>query len=144
MILTIERFIMLRERSLSEAFVDGAHQCYICEDQVRALGAPKVPGFTAIPNGQYGLVIDRSPLFSARSGCDVFTPAILGVPGFSGVRIHPGNTEKDTEGCLLPGEDFDLQGVRRSIPAYFALLAKLRAVLNIHEPVTVNVRIRGT
>ena len=28
------------------------------------------------------------------------------VPGRSGIAIHPGNYEKDTKGCFLPGENF--------------------------------------
>jgi hypothetical protein len=28
---------------------------------------------------------------------------IQNVPGFSGIRIHPGNIDDDTDGCLIPG-----------------------------------------
>jgi hypothetical protein len=80
--------------------------CYTLEDPVREVpGQPvtnwKVPGQTAIPRGTYGLTVTRSVRFSAKAGHDVFLPLLADVPGFSGVRIHGGNTAADTEGCIL-------------------------------------------
>lgn len=69
----------------------------------------KVAGHTAIPSGTYQVIIDRSPLFSQRASSragfhlDIFTPHVLGVPGYSGIRIHSGTNPEDTEGCQCPG-----------------------------------------
>lgn len=68
----------------------------------------KVPGETRIPDGTYKLSLEHSPMAKRyaerypqwhRSGMIT----ICGVPGFTHVRIHPGNTHADTEGCLLLG-----------------------------------------
>ena len=57
----------------------------------------KIAGKTAIPSGMYRVKKTFSPRFKK------ILPEILEVEGFSGVRIHAGNTAKDTEGCLLLG-----------------------------------------
>ena len=57
----------------------------------------------AIPEGRYAVVITWSPKFK------MWLPLLLGGPDFNrlwqGIRIHAGNTAKDTQGCILVGEN---------------------------------------
>ena len=105
-------------------FVDGHFQCFTLEDAVRdVLGQPvaawKVPGQTAIPAGRYRVIVTPSARFQRP------LPLLLDVPGFSGVRIHPGNTIEDTEGCLLVGMDRRVGRVLRSRAAFEALFPQI-------------------
>ena len=68
-----------------------------------AHGAYKVKGRSAIPEGRYAVVISWSPKFKQ------WLPILLGGPEFNkkwqGIRIHAGNTAKDTQGCILVGRN---------------------------------------
>lgn len=86
--------------------VDNQQICDTLEDTVRDKnndgdlndpGEEKIFGETAIPKGVYKMIIN----YSQRFKCNM--PLLLNVPGFEGIRIHPGNDAKNTEGCILLG-----------------------------------------
>jgi len=81
--------------------IDNGDWVYFCdtlEDVVRPSGE-KVYGETAIPYGNYEFILTQSVHFQCM------LPLLLDVPNFSGVRIHWGNSNLDTKGCILVGEN---------------------------------------
>lgn len=128
MLITIRRSPSANGCTIGRLSVDGRHQCYTCEDVTRP-GQAKVPGKTAIPDGRYRVVITMSPRFG------VPLPLLLDVPGFTGIRIHPGNTAADTEGCILPGRSYTLTGVQQSREAFHSLLVLMQSALDSGEGV---------
>ena len=96
MIVKVVRSFKGPEYTIGKLYIDGAYFCDTLEDTVRPKGE-KVSGTTAIPSGMYRVKKTMSPRFKK------VLPEILEVEGFSGVRIHAGNTAKDTEGCILLG-----------------------------------------
>lgn len=106
--LMIRRFGFQAKFTKGEMLANGIHLGYTCEDVDRRLetGGTKVPKETAIPRGRFKVTISHSNRF------DKEMPEVLSVPQFSGVRIHGGNTAKDTEGCPLLGAELTPDGVR--------------------------------
>ena len=74
---------------------------YTLEDFTRH--TPKIKHETAIPEGLYEVKVTYSPRFKRQM------PQILNVPGFTGVRIHGGNTHLNTSGCPLVARSRSLQ-----------------------------------
>lgn len=58
---------------------------------------------------------------------------IKDVSGFEYILFHPGNTEKDTDGCVLVGEGNTGFTITNSVAAYTAFYAKVSAALNRGE-----------
>ncbi len=61
----------------------------------------KIYGESCIPTGKYEVQITYSNRFKKN------LPILLNVPGYQGIRLHGGNTEKDTLGCILVGMNTD-------------------------------------
>lgn len=97
----LTRVAKLKGYTIGHLTIDGTYLCDTLEPTWRNLkaGARKLKGRTAIPEGRYALVVTHSPRFGR------WLPLLLGVPGFSGIRIHAGNTAADTEGCILVGQN---------------------------------------
>lgn len=93
--LTLRREVLAESCTHGSLLVDGVFEAFTLEDTVRT--GPKVHGQTAIPAGRYRVDIT----LSARFGKSL--PLLRDVPGFTGIRIHAGNTAADTEGCVLVG-----------------------------------------
>jgi hypothetical protein len=106
--------------TIGELAVDGAFECFTLEDAVRPV---KIKGITAIPAGSYEVVVSFSERFKRP------LPLLLNVPNFDGIRIHPGNTARDTEGCILVGKTKDKDLVGSSRDAFGSLLEKIQAAL---------------
>lgn len=109
--LRIKRIARKRDYTIGRLYVNGRYFCDTLEDYDRLyFGGVKEKGKTAIPVGRYEVLLDsesprfkdKEPYKSLSGGC---VPLINNVPGFSGVRIHIGNTAADTDGCPLVGEN---------------------------------------
>lgn len=119
--LILERIFSNNVYTIGHLYVDGKYFCDTIEDTDRGLTDEmseaeikeiKVYSETAIPYGTYD--IDMNTVSSKYSNFtkykwakpyDAKIPRLLNVKGFSGILIHCGNTEKDTCGCLIVGEN---------------------------------------
>lgn len=120
--------------TIDKVYVDNAYWCNALEDTDRGLTdkmseaqikAVKIYGQTAIPAGVYEVRLSLSPKFSSRAWALRYgglIPEIVGVKGFSGIRIHPGNKPEDTLGCILPGINSVKGQVTRSTEWYYKLM----------------------
>jgi hypothetical protein len=95
-------------------------ECYTLEDEIREV---KVWGETAIPAGRYQIKLRTEGKMHEQY--KVKFPAfhvgmlhITGVPNFEYILIHIGNTDKDTAGCLLVGNDVEASALEESTKAY--------------------------
>jgi len=105
------------EATTGKLYVDEQWRCFTLEDAVRD---HKIPGGTAIPYGRYEVVITWSNRFQRQM------PLLVDVPGFSGIRIHAGNSSKDTEGCVLVGRTRAPNWVGESRMAFDSLFSSLQ------------------
>lgn len=113
--------------------LDGKYFCDTLEDCVRPAGV-KVRGLTAIPAGNYEVILNWSPRFKR------VLPLVLDVAGFSGVRIHAGNCAADTEGCVLVGFNQVKGRLVASRPTLDRLMEKLLAAVKAGGKIWLEIR----
>lgn len=115
------------ESTIGKLYIDGVFECYTLEDVVRCF---KIEGRTAIPRGDYKVVLTMSNRFKK------IMPLILDVFDFEGVRIHSGNTSVDTSGCVLVGNEKSKNFIYESKKAFDSLMTKLNNVADITIKIT--------
>lgn len=127
--LTLKRIAKRKGYTIGRLYINGKRFCDVLEDEDRGLSdvmtedeirSIKVKGETAIPVGIYKVILNYSPKFKC------VMPLIANVKGYSGVRIHSGNSAKDTEGCLLVGKNTIVGRLTDSRNTYEALFKRLQ------------------
>lgn len=143
--LTLIRKWNKKDYCIGDLYIDGVWFSNVLEDTDRGLKdemteeeilKKKVKGETAIPTGIYPVTITYSPKYKKNM------PLISNVKGYSGIRIHSGNTSKDTEGCLIVGKNKEVGKVLESRKTYNALFKRLvqtkeRIIIDIMRKYTV-------
>jgi hypothetical protein len=111
--LLLKRKFKSETYTVGDLYIDGKFFCNTIEDKVRLLpktcpdtpkGIPckcreKVYSQTAIPAGTYRITMEISPKFGR------VLPRLHNVPHFTGILIHSGNTENDSAGCIIVGDN---------------------------------------
>lgn len=121
--------------TIGRLFVDGKYFCDTLEDRCRDLDKEeKVMHETAIPAGVYEVIVNVSVKFKRK------LPLLLNVPYFTGIRIHRGNTDKDTSGCILVGENKQPGRVINSTGYELRLTELIEIAMLSGEKITIQVR----
>lgn len=132
--ITIKRIAYRTNYTIGKLYVNGNYVCDTLEDKDRGLDDSlsedyinkiKVFGKTAIPAGKYNVSITYSPHFKKN------LPLVYPVKGFDGIRIHSGNTDKDTLGCILVGYNNVTGKVINSKEALAKLMSKLSGKITL-------------
>lgn len=137
--LTLIRKYKLPTYTIGKLYIDEEYFCDTLEDKDRGLtdsmmvgeiSKIKIKKETAIPTGTYKVTITYSNRFKKNM------PLINNVKGFEGIRIHSGNTDKDTEGCILVGFNKVKGNVINSRDTY----NKLFSVLSKSNNITITIK----
>ena len=127
--LTLKRIANRKDYCIGKLYINGKYFCDTLEDVDRGLDdsmteeeirSIKVKTQTAIPTGIYTVLMTYSPKYQK------IMPLINNVKGYSGIRIHSGNSSKDTDGCLLVGKNTVVGRLTDSRNTFNALFKRLQ------------------
>lgn len=90
--------------TIGKLYINDVFFCYTLEDASRDFGI-KVKGKTSIPRGEYKVKLSKSNRFQRTMPMIYTEPNEYELKSkgisFKGIRMHGGNTHKNTEGCIL-------------------------------------------
>lgn len=122
--LRVVRDTLTDNSTTGKLYVNDRFWCYTLEDKTRD---QKVYGETCIPCGVYRIDL----YFWTKHG--MWYPRLFGVPGFSEILIHKGNSKMDTKGCILVGMDRADDQISNCAQAYDPLRSNIVAALKVEE-----------
>ena len=138
----LNRIAKKAKYTIGKLYINDKYFCDTLEDTDRGLTqsmteqqivSKKVYGETAIPTGTYRIIISYSNKFKKQM------PLLLNVTGFAGIRIHSGNTEKDSLGCILVGKNKAVGKVLESRDTYSKLFSILQEA-NKKETIKITIK----
>lgn len=112
------------------------------EDERRIV---KVAGKTRIPAGRYEIILNKTGGMNKNYSKYPWHKGMLEldeVPNFDYVYIHPGNTDEDTEGCILPNYIADSRnmGGRDSFECYKDLYLEVISAIQDDQQVFITIK----
>ena len=124
-------------------YIDGKFQCFTLED---TYNEPKIYGKTRIPQGSYavelrkegGMVQKYDSKYEDHDGM----LWLRDVEDFEYVYVHIGNTNDDTDGCILVGKScttLGTQSIGSSVTAYKELYPLIKSQMDAGYPVNIEV-----
>jgi hypothetical protein len=146
----LERYDSGAEDTLGNLYINGVLQCKTLEDQYRAV---KVKGDTRIPEGTYEIKLRKEGTHHLEYSQNLKYKDIhkgmlwlQNVPGFQYILIHVGNSDKDTEGCILVGtvvvygDKPPRRKLLNSALAYRRIYPPIAAAIEKGEKVTITIK----
>ena len=137
--LTLQRIYGGKESTIGVLFIDNVFACFTIEDEFRTV---KVKGETRIPSGTYKIIL-RKEGGKHENYLKKFPQTHKGmlwlqdIPNFQYVLIHIGNTDIDSEGCILIGDS-----ISQNITERGAIAQSANAYARIY-PIIANTVIKG-
>ena len=147
--LKLDRKYKKETYTIGNLYIDGRFECNVLEDKDRGLTSnmsedeirmKKVAGKTAIPTGRYRVIFSYSPRFGKCSyAINGMIPLLIGVKGFTAIRIHGGNRAEDTDGCLIAGENKAKGMVLNSIKTCERVIGKMWTAYDYGSPIWITI-----
>ena len=126
--LTLRRKFKGAAYTIGDLSIGGEFFCNTIEDTVRDLPAT-CPDTSRGPAGTYKITLEYSPKYKRKMPC------LHDVPHFLGILIHSGNTEEDSAGCILVGENT----VKGKVLNSRATFKRLYALLEKEKDITIHI-----